>query len=91
MPSKLNFQYARRSALVAIVLTLIGSGALQARPEMDPCGRSYPQVTDKYCEVVEAVSVDRDEPQVRALSAASEVPLQPAGDMRATWNNRGRQ
>jgi hypothetical protein len=77
---------------IALLLAGLGSGALFAGVEADPCGRPYPQLTDRSrCPVPGVVSTNVAEAATRALAAGKAPATQVSNDIRSILNNRGRE
>ena len=84
-------QFDLRSAILALALVFTGSDMLHARPEIDPCGRSYPQLTATCDTAGLTLAVGSTEATKAIQLVASPAPVQPASDLVRIRNNRGRE
>ena len=92
MSSKTQNQLDVRLAILALVLTFSGSGMLHARSEVDPCGRSYPQLTAKKCNPASPTLAVKSIETTKGIQViTSPDPVQLSGDLVRIRNNRGRE
>ena len=87
----MHSQFDTRSAILALALITMGSDVLLARPEMDTCGRPYPQLTTR-CNVGSLALAVKSTETTKAIQAiVSPEPIQPTSDAVRIRSNRGRE